>query len=92
MPISFEIAGEHRDKYPPFSDGCPKCVFDGTLVPHATITNGNSLIAFYHHGRCGHEWSTSWGAQWDHTWVRAVGGRRIESAARPALPASREAA
>jgi hypothetical protein len=75
MPISFEITGPARREAPPFSDGCPKCVFDGVVIPYATFTavHNDSLMAFYHHGRCGHEWYTSWSAQYSHTWQRVIG-------------------
>lgn len=95
MTISFEIAREHMGDWPPFSDGCPHCVFDGTVVPFATITSGDSLTAFYHHGRCGHRWSTNWGAQWSHTWQRVVTGTTTSALPRAArtlrsLPAQRD--
>lgn len=89
MTISFEISNKHVSDYPPFSDGCPRCAFPGTVVPLATITSGDSLIAFYKHGRCGNQWSTSWGAQWTDTWVR-VGptphAEAVEAARQLALP------
>lgn len=90
MTVSFEISGPDRADAPPFSDGCPRCVFDGTVIPHATLTQGDTLVAFYHHGRCGHEWYTSWSARWSHTWERVVSpnahAEEMESARRLALP------
>lgn len=74
MTISFEIPGAARFEAPPFSDGCEKCCFDGAVIPHATFTHGDTLVALYHHGRCGHEWFTSWSARYSHTWERVVGG------------------
>lgn len=77
MNVSFEIARDHSDKWPPFTDGCETCLpngFDGTVVPHATITQGDALVAFYHHGRCGRRWFTSWSAAWDWTWQRVGDG------------------
>ncbi|MER7166994.1 hypothetical protein ABT336_13130 [Micromonospora sp. NPDC000207] len=98
MTVSFEISGEHRDKWPPFADGCEVCLrsgFTGTVVPHATVTQGDTLMAFYHHARCGRRWFTSWGAAWDWTWQRigpadtpALGGRGELRA----LPAPRRSA
>lgn len=73
MPVSFEITGPARVDAPPFSDGCPNCVFDGTVIPLATLTQGDTLHAYYHHGRCGYEWSTVWPAQYAPTWQRVVG-------------------
>ena len=73
MPISFEIAGPERYNAPPFSDACEHCNFDCAVIPFATITHGDTLIAFYSHGRCGHEWHTSWSAQYSQTWQRVIG-------------------
>ena len=73
MTVSFEISSDHVDEWPPFTDGCPKCVFAGTVVPYATLTDGDQLLAKYHHGRCGHEWVTAWGARWSSNWVRVTG-------------------
>ena len=79
MTVSYEISDEYRDDWPPFSDGCERCIgtdWRGTVVPFATVTNGDSLTAFYHHGRCGYQWFTSWGAQYSHTWLRVMSGER----------------
>jgi hypothetical protein len=96
MTISFEIPREHIDKWPPFSDGCETCLgagFDGTVVPHATVTYGDSLMAFYHHGRCGKQWYTSFLAQWDHTWQRVEGSPRpVKGRQLRALPPSEQSA
>lgn len=76
MTVSYEIDRQHDDKFPPFVDGCETCLptgWHGVVVPFATITNGDSLTAFYHHARCGAKWFTSFGAQWDYTWVRVTG-------------------
>lgn len=73
MPISFEISGPDRVDAPPFSDGCPRCRFDGAVIPFATFTEGDTLIAFYDHGRCGHQWHTSFGAKYAHNWERVIG-------------------
>ena len=81
MPISFEIHGPDRHTAPPFSDGC-ECCFDGAVIPYATFTQGETLMAFYHHGRCGREWYTSWSAQYSHTWQRVTG-----SGSQPAIAA-----
>lgn len=98
MTFSFEIAREHMDKWPPFADGCETCLplgFDGTVVPHATITQGDSLMAFYHHARCGRRWFTSWSAAWDWTWQRVgTGGTPVVEGRNGlrALPAPRRSA
>lgn len=73
MVVSFEITGDARFAAPPFSDGCPKCVFGGVVIPLATYTEGDTLHAFYKHGRCGNQWHTAWGARYSHTWVRVIG-------------------
>lgn len=73
MPISFEISGPDRRDAPPFSDGCPKCRFDGAVIPFATLTDGDTLRAYYEHGRCGNQWTTAWQAQYAHTWQRVTG-------------------
>lgn len=75
MTVSFEIARADSDDRPPFSDGCEGCLkagidFDGTVVPYATVTYGDGLVAFYHHARCGSQWFTSWSAQYAHSWKR----------------------
>jgi hypothetical protein len=73
MPISFELAGPDRRDAPPFSDGCPKCRFDGAVIPFATFTEGDTLLAFYEHGRCGHQWQTSFTAKYAPNWERVIG-------------------
>ncbi len=73
MIVSFEIEGPNRVDAPPFSDGCPKCRFDGAVIPLVTFTEDDTLRAFYRHGRCGHEWTTSFRAQYSHTWQRVIG-------------------
>lgn len=98
MTFSFEIAHEHMEKWPPFSDGCETCLpagFDGTVVPHATVTQGDTLMAFYHHARCGRRWFTSWSASWDWTWQRVgPGGTPVVEGRNGlrALPAPRRSA
>lgn len=87
MTVSFEISQEHMDTRPPFTDACERCLdFRGSVVPYATMTQGDTLTAFYHHGRCGYEWFTNWGAQWDHTWQRIgpTGARIINHRSLPA--------
>ncbi|MGK5681644.1 hypothetical protein [Actinoplanes sp. URMC 104] len=75
MPISFEISGDDRCDAPPFADGCPQCAFAGVVIPFATFTEGDTLHAFYEHGRCGNQWHTAWGARYSTTWQRVVGDR-----------------
>lgn len=81
LTISFEITGEAQFGAPPFADGCPKCVFNGRVIPIATYTDGDTLHAFYSHGRCGNKWHTAWGARWSHDWVRVTGGEQRSVAA-----------
>jgi DNA-directed RNA polymerase subunit M/transcription elongation factor TFIIS len=70
VTFSFEISREHKSSWPPFTDGCPACEdWDGTVVPYATTTEGETLTAFYRHKRCGHQWSCRWQAQWDSEWA-----------------------
>lgn len=93
MTTSFEIDRKNADEFPPFVDGCETCLptgWNGGVVPFATVTNGDSLTAFYHHLRCGKKWFTSFGARWSHTWVRvgsepthALPGGRRQIAAGP---------
>lgn len=68
--FSFEIAREHSDVWPPFCDPCQQCTgWSGTVVPYATTTEGSTLVAFYRHRRCGHQWSCRWSARWHESWV-----------------------
>lgn len=66
MTYSFEVV--ERNQAPPFADSCPQCTFDGLVVPYATTTEGTTLIAFYRHRRCGHQWSCRWSARWSTAW------------------------
>lgn len=69
MPtFSFVLLGRDRRHAPPFSDGCPRCVFDGAVIPYATRTEGDNLIAFYRHRACGHQWSCQWNARYSSMW------------------------
>ena len=67
--FSFEIPLERIAERPPFCDSCPLCadLATGVFVPYATTTEGNTLVAFYRHGRCGHQWSCQWEARWAHS-------------------------
>ena len=80
MTISFELAAEYRQQAPPFSESCPNCAAGGVVIPHATMTDGDQLLAKYTHGRCGHDWVTSWNARWDDTWQRLGPGQKAIAA------------
>ena len=85
MTVSFEIDRQHSNTFPPFVDGCEHCLpsgWHGVVVPFATVTNGDSLTAFYHHGRCGNQWFTSWSARYAHTWQRVIGAAPVENGRR----------
>lgn len=70
MTYSFEISRDNIDAWPPFTDACPACTdWNGAVVPYATTTEGETLIAFYRHRRCGHQWSCHWSARWHHAWA-----------------------
>jgi DNA-directed RNA polymerase subunit M/transcription elongation factor TFIIS len=70
VTYSFEIDRENSQDAPPFADGCPVCTdWYGALVPYATTTEDEILVAFYRHRRCGHQWSCRWRAQWDESWA-----------------------
>lgn len=74
MTVSFEVPRNRPGDHPPFAEGCPECPhLDMLLVPLVTVTEGESLRAFYVHGRCGHRWITSWQAQWAPSWQRVIG-------------------
>ena len=82
MTISYEISRDDFTEWPPFTDGCPKCIaWHGAVVPYATFTQGDTLMAFYHHGRCGHEWFTAWGARYSNSWQRVIGNQQRSIAA-----------
>jgi hypothetical protein len=61
---SHEVCGEFRRLAPPFSDGCPRCGFDGAVTPYATTVEGPTLTAFYRHRRCGFQWTCRWADRW----------------------------
>jgi len=68
VTYSFEIAAKDRPTAPPFSDKCQTYKdWSGVVVPYATTTEGDALIALYRHRRCGHQWSCHWLARWDNT-------------------------
>ncbi len=70
MHYSFEIDSNDSSIVPPFADGCPACIdWYGAVVPYATSTEGDKLVAFYRHRRCGHQWSCRWEARWHEAWV-----------------------
>ena len=71
--LSFEITGEAMFEAPPFADGCPHCRISVRVIPIATYTAGDTLHAFYNHGRCGKQWHTAWGARYSHDWHRVQG-------------------
>ncbi len=75
LVVSFEITGDAMFDAPPFADGCPRCSISVRVIPIASYTEGDTLHAFYNHGRCGHQWHTAWGAQWSHDWARIIGNR-----------------
>lgn len=44
-----------------FADCCPECL-SGPVEPHASHTEGESIVGSYECGECGHTWTCSWHA------------------------------
>lgn len=69
MPTySFEVDTERPEAAPPFTDRCPRCRPSVRVIPYATTTEGENLIAYYRHRRCGHQWTSQWAARWSDAW------------------------
>lgn len=60
MVFSREVKRAQFADWPPYVDGCPRCVSINGCVPYATETSGTDVVAFYRHRGCGHQWSCRW--------------------------------
>lgn len=66
MVFSREVTLDQIATWPPYVDGCPKCVNGNGYVPYAVEAGGRGgVVAFYRHARCGYQWSCGWSARSD---------------------------